>query len=255
MTVAQGVVFDWVDRTVGTKPEVTIVPYPTLPGEYWASVAYWWDLEFWNLSVARAAHYPGQYEGTPSTFPKLYLEFDPETGKASASPTRYVAQSDKETRFRIAGNAVSHTRDALLIDAEQPWRSDWLSFDLFDDGWTKPGVPATVRVYATPGQRHAVTRGLSLGIRAPTDVEQRRVEATSNLDHWQDTATNGATLFRGVLVCVPAHGFGTVRIRTPSSSPIYGDMRDENAVSAYREGGVLLVQIALVDEVGGRCRT
>ena len=87
----------------GTSPSVTIVPYASLPGEYLASVADWWDLEFWNRSVVRSAHFPGQYEFTPSTFPKVFLTFDPRTGAASESPTRYVAQSDKETRFRISG--------------------------------------------------------------------------------------------------------------------------------------------------------
>ncbi len=254
VSVAQGGVFDWVDRTVGTKPDVTIVPYPNLPGEYWSSVAYWWDLEFWNRSAARAAHYPEQYEWTPSTFPRLYLDFDPRTGKAGASPTRYVIQSDKESRFRISGDSVSHNRDVLLIEAEQPWRTDWLTSGLYDDGWTKPGVPATVRVFGAPGQRRAVVRWLSLGVRAPPGIERRRVEVASNLEHWRDRTTFGSTLFRTVKVCVPPDGFASVGIRSPSRSRIYGDMRDENSVAQYRQGGVLLSQIALADEIGGPCR-
>jgi hypothetical protein len=210
-------------------------------------------MEFFNRSVVRAVHRRGQFEWTPSTFPKTYLDFDPRTGRASASPTRYVAQSDKETRFRIAGTAISDTRDMLLIDAGQPWRSDWLSFDLYDDGWTLPGVPAKVRVYATPGQRGPVTRSLSLGIRGPADVAKRRVDVASDAERWRDTATNGATLLRPVKVCVPPKGYATVRIATPSSSPVYGDMRDLNAAGRHREGGVLLVQIALADEIGGPC--
>jgi hypothetical protein len=45
-----------------------------------------------------------------------------------------------------------------------------------------------------------------------------------------------------------------VSIRAGSSSPVYGDMRDENTIGQYREGGVLLTQIALADELGRRCR-
>src|SRR5437868_3136481 len=50
--------FTWLDQAVGSRPNVTLVPYPTLPGDYWASVGAWWDLEFWNASAARAAYYP-----------------------------------------------------------------------------------------------------------------------------------------------------------------------------------------------------
>ena len=251
----QGGVFDWVDRTVGTEAGVTIVPYASLPGEYWASVADWWDLEFWNRSVVRSAHFPGQYEFTPSTFPKVFLTFDPRTGAASESPTPYVALSDKETRFRISGRVVSNNRGTLLIEAEQPWRSDWLTFGLYDDGWTKPGVPATVRVYATPGQRRAVTRYISLGVRAPDDIATRDFELTSGGESRQAQAGNGPTAHETVVVCVPPGGFGRVGIRSVANSPVYGDMRDPSSIGEYRVGGVLLTQIALADEVGPPCRT
>jgi hypothetical protein len=253
VTVAQGGVFDWVDRTVGTQPSVTIVPYASLPGEYWASVADSWDLEFWNRSVVRSAYFPGQYEFTPSTFPKVFLTFDPRTGAASESPTRYVALSDKETRFRIAGQVVSNNRGTLLIEAEQPWRSDWLTFGLYDDGWTRPGVPATVRVYPTPGQRRAVTRYLSLGVRAPDDVATRDFELTSGPERRRAQAGSGPTVYETVAVCVPPAGFGRVGIRAAASSPVYGDMRDPSSIGEYRVAGVLLSQIALADEVGPAC--
>jgi hypothetical protein len=254
LTLAQGGVFNWVDRTVGTEPEVTIVPYPDLPGEYLASVANWWDLEFWNRSIARAVHRPGEFEWTPSTFPKLYPRFDPRTGRASESPTRYVAHSDKETRFRIAGPAVSHNRGTLLIDAERPWRTEWQTFGLDVDGWTKPRKRATVRVYAAPRQRQDVTRTLTLGIRAPTDVAARLVTVASRLERRGVTATNAATRFHSVPVCVPAGGFADVTVETPDFSRVYGDMRSSSAFGQPREAGVLLVQIALADEVGLTCR-
>jgi hypothetical protein len=253
ITVAQGGVFDWVDRTVGTAPDVSIAPYPVLPGEYWSSVSYWWDLEFWNRSVARAVHFPGQYEWTPSTFPKTYVTFDPDTGRASASPTRYVIQSDKETRFRIRGTTASYNRGVYLTDTVRPWRADWLSFGLYDDGWTRPGVPATVRVYPAPGQRRPVTRYVSLGFRSPAGVAERGVAVRSSLEHWRDVAT-GATLYHSVKVCVPPGGYGSLGIRALGRSPVYGDMRDQTGLGAYRIGGVLLVQIALADEVGPPCR-
>src|SRR5581483_2783367 len=61
--------FAWLDHHVGLHRKLTLVPYPTIPGDYWASVGSWWDLEFWNVSAGRAAYYPGEFEETPSTFP------------------------------------------------------------------------------------------------------------------------------------------------------------------------------------------
>src|SRR5204862_6755078 len=90
VTLDQGVVFDWVDRTLGTRADVTAVPYASVLGDYWASVGFWWDLEFWNASVDRAAHVPGEFLWTLSTFPKLFLRFDPSTGRANVSPSEYA---------------------------------------------------------------------------------------------------------------------------------------------------------------------
>ena len=141
ISVSQGVVFDWIDRTVGPDAKVTIVPYPSLPGEYFASVG--------MMVGPRVLEPLGRALGAPPRRVRVDAEHVPEalpplrpaTGRASVSPTRYVAQSDKETRFRISGTAVSNTRGAMLIEAEQPWRTDWLTFGLYDDGWSRPGVP------------------------------------------------------------------------------------------------------------------
>jgi hypothetical protein len=253
ISLPQGQFFDWIDRTVGPRRDVTIVPYPVIAGDYWPSVAAWWDLEFWNASVARTAGLPGQYEWTPSTFPKLELAFDGD-GRANVSPTRYVAQADMETRFRIAGPVVSDTRDVSLVDAGRAWRALWVSEGLDDDGWTRPRTPATFRVFAAPGQRGAVRRSLNFGIRAPDDISSRAVEATSNVERWTEPATNGGVLAHGIDVCVPARGSATVTLRTSDWSQVYGDMRDANSFGSYREGGVLVVSVSLPDGLGGPCR-
>ena len=105
LTLDQGVVFDWLDRTLGTGASVTMVPYPVNYADYWASVGWWWDLEFWNKSVDRAAYLPGQFLWTPSTFPRVMLRFDPTTGVANASPTPYVVAEQQ-------GDALPDRRDA-----------------------------------------------------------------------------------------------------------------------------------------------
>jgi len=253
VSLSQGVVFDWIDRTIGPDAEVTLVPYPGLPGEYFASVGQMWDMEFWNRSIVRSAYRRGEFEWTPSTFPKLYPTFDPATGRASISPTRYVAQSEKETRFRISGNAVSDTRGVVLTEAEQPWRTDWLTFGLSDDGWTRPGVPMTLRVFAEPGQRGSRIRSVAFGMRAPEDVASRPVDFRTNLEHEGGIATNGATAYRVINACVPAGGYADYRVTVSGSSPVYGDMRSQDTIGEPRDGGVLFTQIALADEVGAPC--
>ena len=51
LTLDQGVVFNWIDRTVSRYGDVTMVRYPVNSSDYWAGVQYWWDVEFWNEST------------------------------------------------------------------------------------------------------------------------------------------------------------------------------------------------------------
>jgi hypothetical protein len=110
-----------------------------------------------------------------------------------------------------------------------------------------------VRVFAVPGQKGPVLRALSFRIRAPVDVASRPVSVSSNVDRWDDTASGGPTLLREIGVCVPASGHADVTIETPEFSQVYGDMRSSSTIGEYREGGVLLAQIALADEIGPPC--
>jgi hypothetical protein len=254
LTHPQAERFTWLDQMLGPRGKVTLVPYPTIPGDYWGSVGSWWDLEFWNASAARAAYYPGQFEETPSTFPKLHLRFDRSTGAANVSPTDWVAMSSKETRFRISGTARAENYNVLLVKATRPWRTDWLTFDLTDDGWTRPGVPARIRVFATPGQRTAVSRTLSLAVRAPESSPRARFTVRSNAATWDGDQANAGTVVGSIRVCVPRRGYTDVRISTPLSELTYGDMRDLNSFGFERRLGVFLSSIALADEIGSPCR-
>jgi hypothetical protein len=245
--------FTWLDQTVGRNAYVTLVPYPTIPGDYYASVGSWWDLEFWNVSAARTATYPGEFEGTPSTFPKLHLRFDERTGAANASPTPYVALSSKETRFRISGTVRAQQYNVLLVHANRPWRTDWLTFGLTDDGWTKPGLTARIRVFAAPGQRTAVARSLSLAIRAPDSAPRIAFTVRSNVAHWHDDEANSGTVVGSIRVCVPRRGYTDIRVSTPVEGLTYGDMRDASTFGFERRLGVFLSSVALADEIGPPC--
>lgn len=230
ITLDQGVVFDWIDRTLGPNTRVTMVPYPVLRGDYWANGGYWWNVEFWNASVQREAVYNGGSSWTPETFPKTTLGFDPSTGRANVSPSEYIAQADRETRFRIAGKATAEYRGVVLIATEQPWRAQWLTFGLNSEGATVPGTPTRIRVFATPEQTTSLARYLAITVQAQEDVGTTGFDLRSNSSDVRGQAVSQRTE-ETIPVCVPARGFADVRLATHS-------------------GPVMVTQIALADETG-----
>lgn len=252
VTLDQGVVFDWIDRAVGKDAKVTMVPYPVVPSDYWAGTAYWWDLEFWNASVVGDVVHDGRYYVTSTSFPKTGLSFDRRTGRASASPTPYAAQAQIEARFRIAGERLLNERGLYLIRAEEPWRAEWLTRGLFDDGWTRPGRVAAVRVFARPGDATAVSRSLTLQLRAPSNVPPRPYAIRVGERLLTGTAVED-TRSVTISLCVPPHRFVDVELEVGESSPIYGDPLNSITIGHPRQAGVQLLEIALADEVGPTC--
>jgi hypothetical protein len=253
ITLAQSSFFSWIDKAVGRNASVTMIPYPLLLQDYGANVGYWWDVEFWNAAVDRDATHSSAYSWTPSTFPKQDLTFDPTTGRASESPSDYVVQAVADARFHIAAaETVLNYRGAWLVRAAQPWRADWVTSGLFEDGWTRPGAVAKIKVFAKPGQTTPVQRYVTLGVYAPTYTQQAAIDVSSNADHWHEDPLDVETTHQ-VGVCVPPKGFAEISITSPARTKILGDPTTvENYSSAARVGGVLLTQIALADETG-RC--
>jgi hypothetical protein len=242
ITLSQGIVFDWIDRELGPNADVTMIPYAQIQGDYWATAGYWWDLEFWNRSVVRAAYPGNKFAEIQSTFPKLDLRFDPQTGRASTSPTRYVAQSDLETRFRVRGTSVSLTRDVRLIDAGRSWHADWISFGLDDDGFTVPGRTATLRIFPLAGQQHPIRRYITFHVLAHSARLGETVDrSTTFVDADQDEDV-------GTFVCVPPHGYGTVRVRGDGSTRVWGDLGTRAGIYQSRVRGVQIGRISLADE-------
>jgi hypothetical protein len=253
LTLDQGVVFDWVDRELGREASVSILPYPMLHGDYWASVAFWWDMEFWNISVGQSLLYNDHFYWTPDTFPKPNLRLDPRTGRASLSPSEYIAESAFETRFGIAGRRVALERNVALIRAAMPWHAAWMSFGLSDDGWTRPGRAAIIRIFPGPGQTRPVTRYLTLWIQAPQGVDARRFVVGSNLDRWRGSASWNDAVSGQLRVCVPAQRPADVRVRTGGTSVVYGDPQSSISIGSQRTVGVLVAAVSLADEVSPGC--
>jgi hypothetical protein len=245
--------FAWVDKT-GRDADVTIATYP-VSSNWFVNFRVWRDYQYWNASIDRDVELPrGTFTYSSFWFPKVYWQFDQRTGRANVSLTPYVLEAEQESRFRVSGKEIANEQGLALIHAERPWRTDWLSFGLYDDGWTRPGVTARVRVFATPGQHGSVLRGLTFGIRAPDGVASRPFTVTSNKGVVHGVAS-ADTLFQGIKVCVPAGGFAEVRLQTPDSSAIPGDLATLATSLQPRTGGVFLSQIGLADEIGGSCRS
>ena len=241
------------DRALGTAADVTMIPSPRVRPLYDETVQLWWDIEFWNMSVRHAAVLDGTYTWTPSTFATVPLRFDRETGTAGASPSEYVVSNELDARFRLAGRIVTLDRNVALIRTERPWRADWLSLGLSGDGWSTPGVPAAIRVFATPGERGPVERFVTIELRAPGGIEGRPLRLVSNLATRQETAGSEATSIGPLSLCVPPGGFADLRIESPEHSPSRGDPRELSGYRTPAEVGVGVVRVALADEVGPRC--
>jgi hypothetical protein len=237
----------WVDRAVGANAHVTAVPFPTITGDYWSSAAYWWDLEFWNESVDRVAGLPGQFEWTPSTFPKLALSFGPH-GVANISRPGYVVQAIGDTRFHLAGSVVQNNRGVFLVQPEQPWRADWSTTGLYPDGWTQPGTAARIRVYPYPGQSGPVTRTLTVSVFAPAGVEARPFSV--------GTAKNVAgpnEVSQEATVCVPADRPAVVSLKVQGSSPVPANTETITTFAQSRQAGVEVSRIYLSGSVTPGC--
>jgi hypothetical protein len=255
LTRSESGVLDWVDRTLGTGARVTEIPYSTNPS-FFVTQQSWRDLEFWNKSIRYASHYPTPdvYDDAVVWFPNTPLAFNPKTGYASHSWTPYVVQSVTETRFRIAGNVQVQGQTMMLIDADQPWRTSWLTYGLYDDGWTKPGAAVMIRVFASPGQKRAVTRTLTFQIQAPSDVDHRRFSIVTNLAALSGVATSADTTFENVNICVPPHGYAEALFRAVGTSSIPGDQRSlAYSNLTNRRGGLLIADLSLADELGAPC--
>jgi hypothetical protein len=250
LTLDQSVVFGWVDREINTENQAVMIPYPILPSDYWANAGFWWDLEFWNRAVVREAGRPNEFSGTPpGSFPKLDLRFDPRTGRANVDLDMFVAQAVVETRFHIAGTQRTNKRNVNLVAPERPWRADWITYGLYDDGWTRPHTVAHIRIFASPGQRAKERRGITLRMAEPERVPPRAVILSTNAGR-QRIVVGPSGSQNVALVCVPPHGYADVSVRVDRSSPIGGDPKNLETLPRARDGGIWFQQIALADEIG-----
>lgn len=255
ITLDQSIVFGWVDREITTGSEAVMVPYPVVRGDYWANAGFWWDLEFWNKSVDREAAPPNQFSVTPpGSFPKIDPRFDPRTGRASFDVDSYVAQAQSDVRFHIAGRFLAAQRGISIIFPDRPWRADWVSYGLYPDGWTRPGVTARFRIFPEPHQQRPLLRTLHLTLQAP-GLETRPVMLASR-DGAADARVSGSPQQLSASVCVPAHAPADLKLTAVGSSQVEGDPSTTITVAQPRSAGVLVAQAVLdPPNPGATCST
>jgi len=152
----QGEVLDWADRVLPKDAQAALLAYATQPS--WAlNALLWWDVEFWNRAVDRSFVLGDTWEYAP--FPNEELEVDEQTGRVrAASEPQFVIAAQDDARLRLAGPRVAQNYGLDVIEAERPYRAEWVTKDLYADGWTRSGTPATIRVFPRPGARRERAR-------------------------------------------------------------------------------------------------
>ena len=147
-TVADGPTFvtDWIDRVLPDGSTVALVPYPV--GQEWSrSAILWWDTELWNDSARRVYVIDGEWEYAP--FPNRELRVDPATGhvRRTAHAPPYVVAADADARLRLAGAVQAHNFGLYLLEAERPYRAEWMTRGLDPDGYMVAGRRAAIRIF------------------------------------------------------------------------------------------------------------
>ncbi len=251
LTQSQHGVLDWVDGAVGPNARVTAIQYP-VSSNWFVNQERWIDFAYFNRSLVRDATPAGSeafvYLGI--WYPELGLAFDAATGAVAESPTPWVVQSTKDARFQIAGPAKAYAEGAVLIHAGAHWHLSWLSSGLYDDGWTRPGVPVRIRVYPVAGQRTPLSRAVAFELRSPEGVDHS-LTISSQGQVVRAFATPD-DLTKVLSVCVPARGYAELTLTVSGSSPIPGDQASLALSLKPRLGGVYIASLS-ANDVGGRC--
>ena len=215
-----GVVLDWVDSVVPEGQSAAIVPFPVSTA-WGLSAIRWWDVEFWNRRVTRS-FVADDDNFTYTGFPQGVVQIDPSTGvlAGTADAPRYVVGAEGDPRFELAGVQHASNVGLVVMDAVRPYRAVWSSSGLRTDGWTRPRVPASIRVYPRPGRSPEVAR-VRIQISAPaTAAASYRVFAATE-DRMGEVAPGGVA-DEVVLVCAEPRTPADVTVIAPAGARIEG---------------------------------
>jgi hypothetical protein len=234
---------DWVDQSVAAG-RVAVLAYP-ISRDWGQSAIQWWDAEFWNNRIQSAFVAPdGNWTYTP--FPSSNLRLDFATGRFDGTDDapQYVLAAPNDSRFGLAGSQTA--ANGLVVQAvDRPYRALWATRGLEVDGWTRPRRPATIRVFAVPGQASRVAR-VTTTLDAPPEATS---PVSYELGDAHGTVLPGQRVQASASVCLPAAGHVDLTLAAGKSATIAGPPIGPEA-GPLRDVGVALsgVQVAPGDE-------
>jgi hypothetical protein len=234
---------DWVDKSVPAG-RVALLAYP-ISRDWGQSAIQWWDAEFWNNRIQSAFVTPdGRWTYTP--FPSTSLRLDFATGRfeGTEGAPPYVLAAPNDSRFGLAGTQAA--ANGLVVQAvDRPYRALWATRGLGVDGWTRPGTPATIRVYSAPGQASRVTQ-VTAALDAPPEATG---PVPYRLGDSRGTVPPGQRAQASASVCLPADGHVDLKLEADKSATIAGPPLGPEE-EPPRDIGVALsgVQVASGDE-------
>jgi hypothetical protein len=205
---------DWVDEHVSGSTGVVEVgpPFNTVPS---------WDLEFWNRSVDRVYRLDGVPGDELTPLRQLTLNFG--TGAVSATggpPPHQLVVAAGYARFAPEYEGVPVTQDGLtLYRTPVPYRADWASRSISEDGWTLPGKPVVVRVYARRGAGPELRRMRIVLATDPEIGKPRRYTLIAN-GRKHDRVVRTKPITEQLDVCPPAGGHTDVKLDVHGSTKL-----------------------------------
>jgi hypothetical protein len=212
----QSRVRDWVDRSAPSS--VALLAYP-ISRDWAQSAVAWWESEFWNGSITRAFVVPGgTFTYTPFPSSTLRLDFDHGTFPGTEGAPPYVLAAPGDSRFGLAGTQTAANTGLVLLAVERPYRALWATRGLDVDGWTRPGRPAAVRVYAAPGHTSEQVR-VAVSLDSPPEAQ---ASAGYRLGTATGTVTPGTRAVAEMRVCVPRGGHADLVLDTRRAATIAG---------------------------------
>jgi hypothetical protein len=220
---------DWIDASLPDGATAALVPYPYLRPEYW------WDAELWNKQVDRVLRIDGGTTYTP--FPAASLSVDPSTGAIRGlAGRRFLVVAATETRIRPArATTVASALPLTLVRVGRAPRADWTVSGALPDGWSRPGRPVTLRVYAGGGK--AGRREVELTVAAPPGRRRPfRFVVLSGRANRAGVAFPGAPARVRISLCAPARGFAKATLAS----------RDRRRIADGRTVGVRLAHVDVV---------
>ena len=148
----QGSVFDWVDAVVGRGANVTMLPYPFLAGQFWPRPPRRDLRVLERVGRSRRLH-RRSLRGDAEHLPQLALRFNQRSGSANISPDPLRRRAPRRhPGAALRQHAARRPRQVLIDTGGDPWRADWISRGLDDDGWTMPGRAAQLRLFPQPAR-------------------------------------------------------------------------------------------------------